>query len=334
MRIRDIWVRRVRHHLTNQWKTWRLLFDWTIILYGVIPLVIFLVYQYRLLWQGERPWLEEIPMIAWAVMLLLLFLLDHFFVWLERADVTLVADRALIGIMKRYSVGYQLVMSVVKYIFVLGLMAPVLRLHDWSIATILVFGFGLLFIAWLHMWLRYMLEIRRSHWILRLLLPFISLSWIYALLANVPLLAFLLGSGMVAWTLVASEGWLSTHAYVSREVEHAAEVRTSFDRSLLSTSGILEKPNLRKRPFYRPAPNRFGSVQRTLALLLYVRTPSHRNLWLRLIPLAITGILLVPSWFKVLIPIYIGYVGLQERNAFIKEMQRHPFFRSVRGRTD
>lgn len=334
MTVRDVWVRRVRTDLTKRWKTWRLLFDWTIVLYGGIPLTFFLGYQYVAMWQGAYPWLMDVPMLAWAAGLLLIQLHDHFFAWIERADVALVANRDLVSAMKRYSVGYHLAGMGMKYTLVLGLMAPVLKLHGWSLVSLVAFGFALFVVAWLHMWLRYLLDMKGTHWSLRLLVPVVAFSGTYALLADMPLLAVVLGSGSVALALVSGEGWLSRHPFISREVEHAARVRTAFDRSLLSTSGVFEKPNTRKRPYYRPTPNRFGSVRRTLALLLYIRTPSHRNLWLRLIPLAVTGFLLVPSWFKLLIPLYIGYVGIQERDAFLNEMERHPFFRMTQGRTD
>ncbi len=332
MTVRDVWVRRVRTHLINQWKTWRLVFDWTIVLYGVIPFALFLGYQYVLIWQGAYAWLLDVPMLAWAAILLLIQLQDNFFAWVERADVTIVANRDLVSVLKRYSIGYHLVGMGMKYMLVLGLLAPVLKLHGWPIFSLFAFGFALLLVAWLHMWLRYLLDMSRTHWSLRLLVTVVAFFSTYALLTDLPLLAVVLGSGSVAFALLAGEGWLSRHPYIGREVEHAANVRTSFDRSLLSTSGVFEKPNLRKRPYYRPEANRFGSVERTLAILLYMRTPSHRNLWLRLIPLAVTGFLLVPSWFKLVIPLYIGYVIWQERSAFLTEMKRHPFFRTIEGR--
>jgi len=84
MTVRDVWVRRVRTDLTKRWKTWRLLFDWTIVLYGGIPLTFFLGYQYVAMWQSAYPWLMDVPMLAWAAGLLLIQLHDHFFAWIER----------------------------------------------------------------------------------------------------------------------------------------------------------------------------------------------------------------------------------------------------------
>lgn len=333
MNEHQLFARRARAYVVNQWKTWRLILDWTVILYGGVPFAIFLGYHYRLLWQGEIEWVSQVPMLVWSLVLIVLFLQDQFFVWVERADVTLIARRTLIQVLKRYSLGYHVLKLGLKVIFLLLAFAPVLRLNGWPGASILAFGMAVLLLAWIHMWTRYQLKVRRANWIFRFLVTCITFLCLYALLMDLPLLAVIAGSGLVAFGLYVGEGWLSRHPYLSRELEHGETVRAAFDRALLSTSGAIEKPSRRKRPFYRPKPNRFGTARRTSGILLYIRTPSHRNLWLRLIPIAITGIILVPSWFKLLIPLYVSYVVLQERQAFKQEMERHPFFRAIQERT-
>lgn len=147
MTIRDVWVRRVRIDFTKRWETWRLIFDWTIVLYGGIPLALFFGYQYGLIWQGAYPWLVDVPMLVWAVVFLLIQLHDNFFVWVERADVTLVANRDLVSALKRYSIGYHVVGMALKYTFVLVLFAPVPSLHGWPLVSLFAFGFALLFVA-------------------------------------------------------------------------------------------------------------------------------------------------------------------------------------------
>ncbi|WP_396129058.1 ABC transporter permease [Exiguobacterium mexicanum] len=334
MNEHQLFARRVRIHMTKQWKTWRLILDWTVVLYGVIPFVIFLGYQYRLLWQGELGWVRQVPMFVWALGIGIVLLRNQFFVWVERADVTLLAKRSLIHRLKRHSLLYHALKLGAMSLFVLWAFMPVLWLDGWSFSSILAFGMALLFVTALHKWTRYQLTIRCSHWMLRATVTCVTLLCLYALLIDSPLWAVILGSGLVAVAMYVGEGWLTRHPYLSQELERSEALRTAFDRALLSTSGAIEKPSRRKRPLYRPRPNRFGSVRRTSAILLYIRTPRHRNLWLRLIPLAVTGMLLVPSWFKVLIPLYVGYVMWQERQAFKQEMERHPFFRAIQERTD
>ncbi len=207
-------------------------------------------------------------------------------------------------------------------------------LDGWPVVSISAFGISLLFLTGIHTWIRYQLTVRRSHWMLRVTVTCVTFVCMYALLSDSPLGAVVLGSGLVAFAIYIGEGWLSRHPYLSQELERSEALRMAFDRAVLSTSGAIEKPSRRKRPLYRPRPNRFGSARRTSAILLYIRTPRHRNLWLRLVPLAVTGMLLVPSWFKLLIPLYVGYVMWQERQAFKQEMERHPFFRAIQERTD
>lgn len=334
MNERQLFFRRVRAHVVNRWKSWRLILDWTVILYGVFPLVIFLGYQYRLLWQGEIEWVSQVPMLVWTFVLLVLLLQDRFFVWVERADVTLIARRTLIQVLKRYSLLYHVIKLSLKVLFVMLAFTPVLRLDAWSGASILAFGMALLLLAWIHMWTWYQLTVRRVNLLFRIVVTCMVFLCLYALLIDSPLWAVVLGSGLVAFAMYVREGWLSRHPYLSRELEHGETVRAAFDRTLLSTSGAIEKLSRRKRPLYRPRPNRFGNARRTSAILLYVRTPRHRDLWLRLIPVAFTGMVLVPSWFKLLIPLYLCYVIFQEKQAFTQEMERHPFFRAIQERTD
>ncbi|TCI68502.1 hypothetical protein EVJ22_11740 [Exiguobacterium sp. SH0S7] len=330
----QLFARRVRTHMTKQWKTWRLILDWTVVLYGVIPLVIFLGYQYRLLWQDELGWVSQVPMFVWALGIGVVLLRNQFFVWIERADVTLVAKRSLIHRLKYNSLFYHALKLGATSLFVLWAFIPVIWLDGRSVASILAFGTALLFVTAVHTWTRYQLTIRRSHWMLRVTVTCVTFLCLYALLIDSLLWAVVLGSGLVAVAMYVGEGWLTRHPYLSQELERSETLRTAFDRALLSTSGAIEKLSRRKRPLYRPKPNRFGSARRTSAILLYIRTPRHRNLWLRLIPLAVTGMLLVPSWFKLLIPLYVGYVMWQERQAFKQEMERHPFFRAIQERTD
>ncbi|MFC4685156.1 ABC transporter permease [Exiguobacterium sp. s149] len=333
MNEHQLFVRRVRTHVTKQWKTWRLILDWTVVLYGVIPFAIFLGYQYRLLWQGEIEWVSQVPMFVWALGIGIVLLRNPFFVWVERADVTLVAKRSLIDKLKHDSLLYQALKLGAMFLFVLSAFMPVLWLDGWSVASIFAFGISLLFLTGIHTWIRYQLTVRHSHWMLRVTATCVTFVCMYALLIDSPLWSAVLGSGLVAFAMYVGEGWLSRHPYLSQELERSEALRTAFDRALLSTSGAIEKPSRRKRPLYRPRPNRFGTARRTTAILLYIRTPRHRNLWLRLIPLAVTGMLLVPSWFKLLIPLYVGYVMWQERQAFKQEMERHPFFRAIQERT-
>lgn len=333
MTVQFLLKRRILAHATKQWGIWRLLLDWTVVLYGVIPFAIFLGYHYMLLWQGEIEWVGQIPAIIWAGGFLLVFLQDNFFVWVDRADLIVLSDRSLIKTLKHYSLVYHFAKLIMKYSVVILAFLPVLVLMGWSASAALSFGLSVFLLAWLQMWLLYQLKARHTKRWMRLGIVLMTFICLYALLSELPFLAVVLGSSLIALALYVGEGWLSFQPRLSREVELAESVRSAFDRTLLSTSGAIEKPSRRKRPLYRPSPDRFGSVQRTLAVLLYIRTPRHRNLWLRLIPLATIGMIAVPSWFKLLIPLYIGFVAIQERNAFKQEMERHPFFRSLKERT-
>lgn len=328
---RLFWMR-VSQYIKQQWKTVRLIVDWTIFLYGVVPLLIWASYSYWLIWQGDFDWLRNVPYLLWAVLFGWVMWQDRMFVWIERADIVLVSDRSMIRQLKWYSVLYHLVQHVIQYGFYLLLIAPILHMKGGSTVEILSFGAAFLLLAWCHAWIQYQLRLRHAHLMKRFLIILLAFVGVYALLIESVLLSVLIGSVMVAFALSVGEGWVSRHPSIGREIEIGERERASFDRVLLTTSGAIEKTSERKRPLYRPRPNRFGTVRRTMTLLMYVRTPSHRNLWFRLIPLGVTSVILLPSWFKIVVPIYLLYVAYQEQTSFTREMERHPFFQSIQER--
>ena len=328
---RLFWMR-VSRYMKQQWKTVRLIVDWTIFLYGVIPLLIWAGYSYWLVWEGNIDWLRDVPYLLWAILFGWVMWQDRIFVWVERADLILVADRHLIRQLKWYSVVYQMTQHLIQYGFYLLLVAPILHVKGRTIFEILAFGAALFLLSWCHTWIQYQLRLRHVHLMKRLLVVLIAFVGVYALLIESVLLSVLIGSMMVTFALYVGEGWVSKHPNIGREIEIGERERASFDRVLLTTSGAIEKTSERTRPLYRPKPNRFGTVRRTMAILIYFRTPSHRNLWFRLIPLGVTSFILLPSWFKVLVPIYVMYVAYQEQTSFTREMERHPFFQSIQER--
>ena len=328
---RLFWMR-VSRYMKQQWKTVRLIVDWTIFLYGVIPLLIWAGYSYWLVWEGNIDWLRDVPYLLWAILFGWVMWQDRMFVWVERADLILVADRHLIRQLKWYSVAYQMTQHLIQYGFYLLLFAPILHVEGKTTVAILAFGAALFLLSWCHAWIQYQLRLRHVHLMKRLLVVLIAFVGVYALLIESVLLGVLIGSLMVTCALYVGEGWVSKHPNIGREIEIGERERASFDRVLLTTSGAIEKTSERTRPLYRPRPNRFGTVRRTMALLMYFRTSSHRNLWFRLIPLGITSVILLPSWFKLVVPIYLLYVAYQEQTSFTREMERHPFFQSIQER--
>lgn len=328
---RLFWMR-VSRYMKQQWKTVRLIVDWTIFLYGVIPFLIWAGYSYWLVWEGNIDWLRDVPYLLWAILFGWVMWQDRMFVWVERADLILVADCRLIRQLKWYSVVYQMTQHLIQYGFYLLLIAPILYVKGRTTVEIFAFGAALFLLSWCHAWIQYQLRLRHVHLMKRLLVVLIAFVGVYALLIESVLLGVLIGSLMVTCALYVGEGWVSKHPNIGREIEIGERERASFDRVLLTTSGAIEKTSDRKRPLYRPRPNRFGTVRRTMALLMYFRTSSHRNLWFRLIPLGITSVILLPSWFKLVVPIYLLYVAYQEQTSFTREMERHPFFQSIQER--
>jgi ABC-2 type transport system permease protein len=159
---RLFWMR-VSRYMKQQWKTVRLIVDWTIFLYGVIPLLIWAGYSYWLVWEGNIDWLRDVPYLLWAILFGWVMWQDRMFVWVERADLILVADRHLIRQLKWYSVAYQMTQHLIQYGFYLLLFAPILHVEGKTTVAILAFGAALFLLSWCHAWIQYQLRLRHVH---------------------------------------------------------------------------------------------------------------------------------------------------------------------------
>ena len=236
MTASNLFQERVVMDARKNWQTIRLLIDWTVMVYVLVPFLVYTGFVYVLLWQGKFEWIGHFK-VVWVLIFFLLFLRDRFVVWLEQGDVRLFSARRLIRQIKHYSLQYRTLLLVLKYECCLLIFAPIFHAQGWSVLDMLTLWMSLTLIAWLHMWIRYQQVIRGHHWVKQLLMELFVFGCLYSLFTDMAFLRVLMGSGLVAYAMWIGEGWLSRQSYLGREVAWSERVRSSLQRTVLKEAG-------------------------------------------------------------------------------------------------
>lgn len=240
MTARGLFQERVVMDARKNWQTIRLLIDWTVMVYVLVPFLMYTGFVYVLLWQGKIEWIGHFK-VVWVLMFFLLFRNDRLVVWIEQSDTLLFSAKRFIRQIKHYSLQYCTLHLVLKYGFCLLLFAPIFHEQGWSAVDTLALWLSLILIAWLHMWIRYQQVIRDHHWMKQLLMELFIFGCVYSLFTDMVFLRVLMGSGLVAYAMWIGEGWLSRQSYLGREVEWSERVRSSLQRTVLKGAGALRQ---------------------------------------------------------------------------------------------
>ncbi|HAZ38393.1 MAG TPA: hypothetical protein DCY39_00690, partial [Exiguobacterium sp.] len=101
---------RIRRRHAEQRRFFREVFDWTILLYLVIPVGLFIIYETVQILNGQADWVQTVP-VAWILLGWMLYgFLPAFYAWFEPADRLFFQPvSGAIVQMKRYSVRYHFV---------------------------------------------------------------------------------------------------------------------------------------------------------------------------------------------------------------------------------
>lgn len=236
MTARSLFQERVVMDARKNWQTIRLLIDWTVMVYILVPFLMYMGFVYVFLWQGKFEWIGHFK-VVWVFIFFLLFLRDRFVVWLEQGDVLLLSAKRLIRQIKHYSLRYRTLLLVLKYGCCLLLFVPIFHAQGWSALDTLTLWLNLTLIAWLHMWIRYQQVIRGHHWVKQLLMELFVFGCLYSLFTDMAFLRVVMGSGLVAYAMWIGEGWLSRQSYLEREVAWSERVRSSLQRTVLKGAG-------------------------------------------------------------------------------------------------
>ena len=125
-----LFTKRLFSELKFKFDMWRIVIDWTVALYIVIPALIVGIRQYLLLWQGPPDFLKVIPPGA-------LYFFCYFFAWSGSTRIFLREGDQLFLLNKEkwirkimtYGLGYSYGFNLLLTVFFFGLLAPIIFKH-------------------------------------------------------------------------------------------------------------------------------------------------------------------------------------------------------------
>lgn len=133
-----------RRRLISNWKqrmaAWRLVVDWTIALYFVIPILGIIIYNYIALWTQSAAWASFIPLVAIYFLFFLNTCRGELQYFLEEGDQLFLRQRSkwIIGLRKR-GVTYSLLKSALVTDLLAYAMLPLLLYEfNWSVMQVFV----------------------------------------------------------------------------------------------------------------------------------------------------------------------------------------------------
>lgn len=110
MTPRQLFYRRLRQEWTYQYKAWRSAIDWTVMLYFIVPGLLFAGGYYATLWREVPGWMQVVPLPVLFVLLYLFASLGTIRVFLEEGDQLFLRQKPLwIHTIRSCGIGYSFI---------------------------------------------------------------------------------------------------------------------------------------------------------------------------------------------------------------------------------
>lgn len=319
MKSRQLFYHRVIRNWKFQSKVFRSVADWTVVLYILIPAVIFCIAIYLSWWKELPVWLDNIPFIIPFFVLYLLSWSGNIRTFIVEADkVFLVKNQDLLRGLKRRAYIYSFLLQIFVMCAGFICLLPFLLhyyLLTWQEINVLFIYFSSIQACLL--FLKYQIRkivstIRKGVILLCLFLAFNWFSqWMYSIVNNgyhFPVYAIsitiLMLSMILSLKAISKLGSLNIH------IEMEQERKSSITQYIFMASPQIEKPVVmkRKKPLlFRNSKRIFkkrspinGLIE--LFIKIVIRNSSHLYGYLLLINSTTWAIILVPPiWLKIAI---------------------------------
>lgn len=322
---------RIHRRHAEQRRFFREIFDWTILLYLVVPVGLFLIYETVQILNGQADWVQTVP-VAWILLGWMLYgFLPAFYAWFEPADRLFFQPvSGAIVRMKRYSVWYHFVRI---FLLTAGLHLLCFPLHhirfDQSSITVLLTSLALSLLQPFFSFWTYRLSGQRflRKWSGHLFLAtgritLLLLLWLqpHPVLFVVALCILLFGSFHV-------RHWSRREDGLTEDILLSMKRQSSLSATVLELNGALPKPSHRKRPFLHL--RLFKKTHQQLPLLTYLRDQSKRRFLLQLFAAMNYGLLVLPWIGRGLVFAFVLFVLFQERKQHHTWFRRQSFYQHI-----
>jgi ABC-2 type transport system permease protein len=336
-----LFLKRLAAHGAFQWSVLRLVVDWIIALYFIVPALIILGFNYHSWWSHAPVWIEKIPYYFIVIILYRLATMGAVRLFVEEADqLFLLQHLKWIPRLKQLGMAYSLIFHLVFSAAIVALLAPLLVVHYLLTPGQLIMLFLYMTVLRnLSAFLKHFLTLRYTSW--RYWLATIGLQlvmtaiFVYTVLTmklepflwsgEVLVLAFL--------TYLSMKYRLHLKGTFPRDVEHEQTQRLKFI-ALLLRRNVARKPKTQSvKPFFFTHSNLIFK-QRTpvnglveLYLKSFVRSGIQVRLYLQFLAvgIALMALPILPKTIKVILWLVLSIFFCNWLKVYWNEVLDSPF---------
>lgn len=322
---------RIRRRHAEQRRFFREIFDWTILLYLVVPVGLFLIYEAVQILNGQADWVQTIP-VAWILLGWMLYgFLPAFYAWFEPADRLFFKPvSGAIVRMKRYSVRYHFVRIFLLTAGLHLLCFPLLSIRfDQSSITVLLTSLALSLLQPFFSFWTYRLSGQRflRKWSGHLFLAAGRISLLLLLWLQPHPVLFVVALCILLFGSLNVRNWSQREDGLTEDILLSMKRQSSLSATVLELNGALPKPSHRKRPLLHL--RLFKQTHQQLPLLTYLRDPSKRRFLLQLFVAMNYGLLVLPWIGRGLVIAFVLFVLFQERKQHHTWFRRQSFYQHI-----
>ncbi|WP_162463411.1 ABC transporter permease [Paenibacillus psychroresistens] len=336
-----LFLKRLAAHGAFQWSVLRLVVDWIIALYFIVPAFVILGFQYHSWWDHAPVWIEKIPYYIIVIILYRIATMGTVRLFVEEADqLFLLQHSKWIPRLKRLGMAYSFIFHLVFSAAIVALLAPLLVVHYLlTPGQLIMLFFYMVIFRNLSAFIKHFLSLRYSSW--RYLLATIGLQlvmttiFVYTVL-TMKLELFLWSGEVLVFALLtylSMKYRLHLKGTFARDVEHEQTQRLKFI-ALLLRRNVTRKPKTQKvKPFFFSQSNLIfkqrnpvnGLVE--LYLKSFVRSGVQMRLYLQFLAvgMGLMALPILPKTIKIVLWLVLSIFFCNWLKVYWYEVLDSPF---------
>ncbi|WP_181833291.1 ABC transporter permease [Bacillus taeanensis] len=341
MTSKKLFFKRVTEEYKFQWGVIRSVFDWSILVYLVIPTIIMVPFLYQDAWQFIHfYWNENIPFSILLFAVLLLALRGNFRTYLMEADLLfLIQRKTVIQQLKQYNFLLSaLQLAVGLAVIMIGILPVLILVYNFSPLDVLYLYLAVSGFRFLTLTIKKIVTSSLMKWL------FLSLTFSLVFVLIVFTEPFLYGMGSLICILFIVIYHLTketkTNRWFSKEIEIEEAERSKYIKLILNFSMEVEKESSastqHKKPLlYFPKSKRMykrrNKKNGLLELLFkaFFRNKKHVTMYCQLLLITSSAIIVLPIWLKWILFVIFSFFMHSWLRALYHKMLADPFLNVI-----
>ncbi|TDQ36450.1 ABC transporter permease [Aureibacillus halotolerans] len=330
MNVRHLYQIRMKEWRKKQWGLFKLLFDWVIAVYFIIPLLVVGTIQWRTIYISPPDFLQELPVATVSLVLMAIVSTNSFRSHFQEADVLFLArqrsfSEGMIRLGKFHIVRFELLKLVLCLLFFL----PLWHFYEPPYISFLfsmIFAYKLYRIAYIH--LRFHEKLGGILYALPLLCALIGKPWIGGAIA--------LCLGVIyGWRFTrgkSNDPFMSWLAYEEKQATRFIQMIFIGSQSSMKKAGVSDLKPVVKPMAFSSWTIKSKAPEKVLQHIFAKWLLRHWQLLLLLITilgLGSVGIIMLPSWVPIIISIGTLIAVYHFINAVWRYFIEQPFLKML-----